>query len=452
MANIKVIDNIMGCGKSTHITNYMLENRHLKFLYVTPLLSEARDVMPAKCSLINMRTPLKVDASVSTTTKSSHLLELLQAGENISTTHSLFKSLTKKHIEEIATQGYILILDEVVDYITPYNSYSTGDITDLFARGDLVSDKGNLGKVTMSWEVSQTNHYKDLHNVCEASMLYATSKPENLLNIQIPTTMLDAAKEVIILTYMFKASTMSAFLKLHKYEVEYLKIPELIAREKEVKNSLKARIELIEIKAADKFLSSFRDTSLSYNWWERAIEQGYAVDFIKYISNWLRNNNEYSNSFYFCLPKEIITSTSKRKSLLEKNKIQYFSNTDEYTDDSGRVIDKLTDELVQGMNQVDSISLDVSVFPPKYIPSGTKATNLYRKRNLCICLSNIYANVNIQHYLSNYAEKVDEDSFALAEVLQFIFRGCVRVNDNSKLSVYLASPRMKKLVKEWLDS
>jgi predicted nucleotidyltransferase len=446
---IKVLDCIMGAGKSTYITNMMLTQRHKRFLYVTPMLSEARDLMPAKCSLIEMKTPSYARVGNLPRTKAQHLLELLQSGENISTTHALFKGLTPLHIQEIERQQYVLILDEVVDYITPYTTYNSDDIKDLFERSDLVADKDNLGRVSMNWDVSKNNHYKELHNVCDSGMLFASSKPENLLNIQIPTSMLDAAQEVIILTYMYSASTMAAFLKLHEYPIDYLIVPELIKRQEEVKKQLKSRIELIDIKACDKFLSSFRDTSLSYSWWNRAIEMNYAKDVVKYISNWLNNNKKFSNSFYYCCPKDLVESASSL-SVLEKSNVRYFTNTDKYTDSKGKPL-ILDDALTQSINQQDSTTLDVSVFPPKFIPSGTKATNLFRKRNLCIVLSNIYANVNLQHYLSNYAQKVDEDKFAIAELVQFIFRGTIRNNDSSVLKVYLASPRMKKLFKEWLE-
>lgn len=38
---IKVIDYVMGTGKTKYIFEYMQANPHKKYIYVTPLLSEA---------------------------------------------------------------------------------------------------------------------------------------------------------------------------------------------------------------------------------------------------------------------------------------------------------------------------------------------------------------------------------------------------------------------------
>jgi len=452
---ISIIDYMMGTGKTTHIMNFMNNNAQDKYIYVTPLLFEAKSRVVNACASIEMKSPSDRDENNLRQTKGDHLLELLQSGSNISTTHKMFKDLTLEHIALIKEQQYIIILDEVLDYIQPYNEYSQDDVKDLFERGDLVADQNNLGRVSMTWDVSKGNHYKKLHDVCSVGMLYSTIKPENLLNIQIPPIMLDAAKKVIVMTYMFRASSMCAFFKLHKYETEFLHVPELAHKEVEVKKSLKQRLEFIEIKMADKIVNKFRDTSLSYSWWDKAVKEGYAKDYMKTISNWLANNYQLTDSFYFCTPKNIVSnSTSKvnkrNTSLLSTNKLRYLVNTSEFTNEDHKVIDKpITDQDLEELDRDDV--LDVTVRPSKWIPVNTKATNLYRKRNLCLCLMNIYPNVNIQYYLQNYSEKIEQDSYALAEVLQFIWRGCIRDPEGANMKLYLASPRMKSLVMKWLN-
>ena len=449
---INVIDYMMGTGKTTYITKYMNENAQDKYIYVTPLLFEAKNVMVSNCASIEMKSPLTEDEFKNSITKSEHLLELLEAGENISTTHQMFKSLSRKHINQIEKQQYVIILDEVLDYIQPYEEYSMDDIKDLFERGDLVADKDNLGKVSMTWDVSKGNHYKNLHDICEMGMLYSTIKPENLLNLQIPPVMLDAAKKVIVMTYMFNASSMASFFKLHKYEIKFMVIPELANNEAEVKASLHRRLEFIDIKSADKIVSNFRNTSMSYSWWDKALKEGYAKDYMKCVSNWLINNKEYANSFYFCTPKNVVTIGSTSKSLLDKSKLSYLINTTSYTDANYKPEGKPTkDEDIEELNKPSSTKLDISIRPPKWIPVSTKATNLYVRRNLCLCLMNIYPNVNIQYYLQNYSEKVEPDAYALAEVLQFIWRGCIRNPKGENMKLYLASPRMKALVMDWLN-
>lgn len=447
---INVIDYMMGTGKTRYISRFMLENGQDKYLYVTPLLSESNK-MTSKCARIEMKTPLDKDVNGNPTGKGEHLLELLEAGANISTTHQMFKSLSRKHIEQIERQKYVIILDEVLDYIQPYEDYSKDDIKDLFDRGDLVADKDNLGKVSMMWDVSRGNHYKNLHDICEMGMLYSTIKPENLLNLQIPPVMLDAAKEVIIMTYMFNASSMAAFFKLHKYNTNFLVIPELSQKEKTVKESLRTRLEFIDIKGADKIISNFRDTSMSHSWWDKALKEGYAKDFLKCVSNWLVNNSQYSNSFFYCTPKNVVAIGGTRNALLDKYSLKYLRNTRHFTDASYNMRGKPTAAEDENLQKEDSDKLDTEIRPPKWLTVNTKATNLYVKRNLCLCLMNVYPNMNIQYYLQNYSEKVEPDAYALAEVLQFIWRGCIRNPEGENMKLYMASPRMKALVLRWLS-
>ena len=442
---------MMGTGKTYYITNFMLDNAQDKYIYVTPLLSESKK-MVTKCASIEMKTPLDKDDLENKINKADHLLELLEAGENISTTHQMFKSLSRKHIEQIQHQQYVIILDEVLDYIQPYEDYSMDDIKDLFERGDLVADKDNLGKVSMMWDVSKGNHYKNLHDICEMGMLYSTIKPENLLNLQIPPVMLDAAKKVLVMTYMFNASSMASFFKLHKYNINFVDVPELASKEAEVKSSLKRRLEFIEIKSADKIVSSFRNTSMSYSWWDKALKEGYAKDYMKCISNWLVNNSQYSNSLYFCTPKNVVAIGSTKNALLDKFSFKYLRNTRSFTDSTFQPRGKPTEKEDEDINKEENnTTLDITIRPPKWIPVNTKATNLYINRNLCLCLMNVYPNVNIQYYLQNYSEKVEPDAYALAEVLQFIWRGCIRNPRGENMKLYLASPRMKSLVMEWLN-
>lgn len=447
---IHVIDYMMGTGKTKYITNFMISNANDKYIYVTPLLFEAKSKMVSKCASIDMKSPLDRDELNNSVSKSDSLLELLEEGANISTTHQMFKSLNRKHIEQIKRQQYVIILDEVLDYIQPYEEYSMDDIKDLFDRGDLVADRDNLGKVSMMWDVSKGNHYKNLHDICEMGMLYSTTKPENLLNLQIPPVMLDAAKNVIVMTYMFRASSMCAFFNLHKYDIQFLEVPELALNERTVKSSLKERLEFIDIKMADKIVSKFRDTSMSHSWWDKALKEGYAKDYMKCISNWLINNNQHSSSFYYCTPKNIVSLGTSKNALLDKFSMKYLRNTTSYTDENLLARNKPTKDI-EITEMEEGSTLDVSIRPPKWIPVSTKATNLYRKRDLCLCLMNIYPNVNIQYYLQNYSEKVEPDAYALAEVLQFIWRGCIRDPEGANMKLYLASPRMKGLVMNWLD-
>ena len=81
---INIIDAPMGAGKTSAAINYMNSNKdNYKFIYITPYLDEVERV----CNACNFIKPVNLKAG---TPKLIHLKSLLNKGENIVTTHSLF--------------------------------------------------------------------------------------------------------------------------------------------------------------------------------------------------------------------------------------------------------------------------------------------------------------------------------------------------------------------------
>ena len=415
MKTIKVIDYMMGTGKTSYILDKISQEVHKRFIYIAPLLSEVED--RASNLLVDLDVIVPSDNEG---TKSADLLKHLEQGRSICTTHSLFTSLTNKHIEQIKEWGYVLIIDETVDFIESYNAYSLGDIHDLIKRSDLIVDTENNGLVSMNWDVSEDNTFKPLKKLCDVKMLYGTKERKStMLNTQIPPSMIDNASEVYLLTYMYEASFMYAFMKLHKYQHEFLEIPELVQRQKEIKAKLKANIEIISIPPADKEIAKVKESAFSHSWWSTNRTK-LGLSFLKKVENWLHNNQHRGNYFYTC-PKELISIGNKLGVLSSKNNIK-----------------KLLP--VTKLDGIDHV---------QWLPANTRATNLYKDRNLCLYMLNVYPNVGVQHYLKDYLEPIDRDKYALSEMLQFIWRGCIR--DDKPMQLYIASKRMQELFKEWLE-
>lgn len=426
---IKVIDYIMGARKSSYVFEMINNSPNKRFIYVTPLLSEAEERAVGESGASCMESPSDYNG-----TKAQDLLRLLREGRSISTTHSLFISLTQEHIELIRYWKYTVVIDETIDFIESYNKYTQDDVKDLFLRSDLKTTEDKNGLVTMDWSVSPGNHYSDLKGLCDVGMLYSTKEPHTMLNIQVPPVMFEAANEVIVVTYMFRTSAMNSFMLLHGYTVEFLDIPELKVNELNIKRMIKENLKLIEMKAVDKFFDSYRDTALSHSWWDKALKDGNAEVLFKKISNWFVNNQEHRDNFYFTSPKVTVKTTeslsSRAKPLLERTKIKYF--------------------LGSALHIKEDKENEITEVMPKWLASTTRATNKYKHKSMCICLMNIYPNLGVQHYLNDYGVPVDQDKYALSEILQFIWRGCIR--DHKPMDVYIGSKRMKRLVKEWLDT
>lgn len=417
---IKVLDYIMGSGKSTFILDYMTRNQNERYMYITPLLSEAEERALDAAASIDIKVPSTDEGN-----KSDSLLELLEEGANISTTHSLFRRLKNEHIELIEQKGYILIVDEVVDFIEAFCDYSPADIKDLFARGDLTADADNLGVVSMNWNVTNGAHFSKLKHMCDAGMVYS-DKAGDMLTCHIPPRMIKAAKDVIVCTFMYNSSLMSKFMQMHGFQHKYITTPSLDNRQKAIKESIPRNLKMQEMHLG-RFFRSDLTNALSHGWYSKQLklpsssEANKAAVLFKKISNWLTNNEDIDrNNFFLTCPKQVVESTSRKKSLVDKLELKYLNN------------------MLQGEDEGDS----------KWLFSGTKATNDYKDRTLCIHALNIFPNVPVQRYLVDYAEPVDLDEYALSEMLQFIWRGCIR--EGKPMDVLVIPPRMKAILEGFL--
>ena len=83
---IKVIDSMMGSGKTTWAMNYMNSNLDKRFIYITPYLHEAQRIVTL-CPHLCIRQPEELP------TKQAHFIRLLKDGANVAISHELFMRL-----------------------------------------------------------------------------------------------------------------------------------------------------------------------------------------------------------------------------------------------------------------------------------------------------------------------------------------------------------------------
>ena len=131
MANLTVIDSIMGSGKTSWAIQYMNSRPEAgPYLYITPYLKEIDRVIES-CTMLTFEQP-----EANGMRKSESLLELVKDGKNVAATHVLFRLMSLEVIEEIKLNGYTLIMDEVVEIIEPVPLKRTG-VMNLFNMGVL---------------------------------------------------------------------------------------------------------------------------------------------------------------------------------------------------------------------------------------------------------------------------------------------------------------------------
>ena len=63
-------------------------------------------------------------------------------------------------------------------------------------------------------------------------------------------------------------------------------------------------------------------------------------------------------------------------------------------------------------------------------------------------LPNTFMNPIIAHFLREYDLEVNEETYALSQMIQWLWRGCIR--NGEPMHVFVPSRRMRRLLMEWL--
>ena len=83
-----------------------------------------------------------------------------------------------------------------------------------------------------------------------------------------------------------------------------------------------------------------------------------------------------------------------------------------------------------------------------YLPLNSRATNEYRERTSVAYPVNRYLNPFVKNFFNSNNIEVDENGFALSEMVQFIWRSAIR--DGKEIWVFIPSIRMRNLLKQWI--
>ena len=91
-----------------------------------------------------------------------------------------------------------------------------------------------------------------------------------------------------------------------------------------------------------------------------------------------------------------------------------------------------------------------SRFPDKHFVSlNARATNDYREKSGLIYLVNRFVNPFLNNLFAKRNIRIDQDAYALAEMLQWLFRS--RIRNEEPINIYIPSSRMRNLLIKWLE-
>lgn len=404
---IKVIDAICGSGKSSAMFKKMGDNPDRRYMYITPFLSEIEERIPEELPDLFFKTPTNRGEG-----KIKDFMDLLRDGYNIAATHKLYSMFTSSIVDKIIEMDYCLIIDESIDCVGLLpEEYKPSDTQALLEGDFVVVDEGNRGQLLWN-EGKYPEHdgrYSTIRNLCNLGMLYCYKN--YFLMWELSPKLLCNLSEIYVLTYLFKGSDMKCWLDINGIPYEYVNHSDIgLLDERDIKRVIKDNLTIL----TNKSLGNTRQQvgTLSYTWFTKANSQSI---------------NKYRAMLRSCVVKE------KAKSG------EVF-----WTTYKGYASKLAGDGYRRGIKSEDKDCDNIS-----FLPCNIRATNKYSDYWLCMYALNRYKNPIEVNYMRNNGATPDEDSYALGELIQFIFRGCIRKGEPMK--VFILSKRMRLLLEEWLD-
>ena len=396
MNTITVVDARMGRGKSSAAIRYM--NRHKgtkKFLYITPYLNEVNRICE-QCDF---------DQSDSDTmSKSTELKMHMRQGKNIAATHSLFYLMDNEALELVRANHYSLIIDESIQVIERLN------ITDKDFSLIIKQLTDNEGGGILRWrDKDYDGRFIDYKCIADTGSLRVLDSA--LLNVMNPE-MLRSFEEVFMLTYLFDGQYQKAYLDYFGFEYRVVGVERdddgyyFSDRPDEPPPiDYQSLINIVETPAMNR--PGDGKYALSKNWFAR---RGYDHPDIRALRN---NLKKFFQS----------TTDSGSSSRLWTS----------FKDDKNKLIDRRTGRFRNNFLQVSS-----------------RATNEYRNRTDVAYMANRFVDPNLLKFFASNGINIDSDRFALAEMLQWIWRSAIR--DNKPINLYIPSSRMRGLLVDWIKS
>lgn len=407
---IKIVDARMGRGKSTAAIQYIEDHKdEMRFLYITPYLSEVSRV----CESCDLKEPGNtiddgdeeapdVEAE-QIVPKSVVLKEYLRHGKSVAATHALFYLIDDEALEMIREKHYCLIIDEEIniiekvgitnkDYYLLKKHLTTTDET-----GRMIwTDEEYIGK--LAW-------YK---RMIESGSIY--QEDVCMISVMSPE-LLKAFDDVLILTYRFEGSKLEAYMQLFGFEHEMYGIEIRDGKRYFVPGRDKAPAEdlgqLIHLEKDAAFNRPGEDTfSLSKVWYQ---------------------NIEYDDENLAVLRKNMMNFLRRNRSKNARNERMWTCFKD------GR------EKLIQKNGACSK----------NWVPLNIKATNKYRNCTHLAYMVNRFEDPNIMKFFAKRGIKLDRDSIALSEMIQWIWRSAIR--DGKPIYLYVPSYRMRELLYGWMQ-
>ena len=400
-----IVDAICGAGKTTAVINMINESdEEQKYLYITPFLDEVKRIKES-CPQKHFKTPKFENGG----TKLDSIKKLLAKGENIVSTHALFQKFDNAVMEIIRLNNYTLVMDEVAQVVDdfPITQYDYDNLTNTYVY--IEEDTKQL-----VWRKEYEDYKGEFDNykrLCELGSLVHYGGEKKLMVWLFPIKCFNAFDNIYILTYMFKSQLQSWYYDYYGLPYEFLSVDgdsldtyhliEYDDNKNYIKYDYSKLIHILDNEKMNRI--GELDYSLSSTWYERNINENIIIKNLK---------NNMLNFFY-----NILHSSSK---------------------------DNIWTTFKEYQNKLKGKG-----YSKGFIPVNSRATNEYKDRFNIAYPVNRFLNPYVKNFFTSNNIEINENGWALSEMLQFIWRSAIR--DGKEINVYIPSKRMRNLLKAWIE-
>ena len=419
---IIVVDSYPGSGKTSWAINYINSlSEDTKVIYITPYLDEIERII-SKCPEKNFYQPSPKFGAGS---KMNHLFKLIGKGSNIVSTHALFKNIDDTMINLLRSNDYVLILDEVFQTVEKYDI--SEDNNEEITRKDVdVLLSKNLIKVEDDFRVIWVDHedelskYKNLMSLCERNLLYLVNN--SLLMWTFPSELFkdDIFSQIFILTHRFESQLQSYYYNY--FDVKYTKY---VCRKNDYG-----------------YYITKDDDHQAETEWKNFIKQKIHIlenDKINRIGNIYKDSRNHSHEG--ALSKTWYDKNRPSLLILKRNMSNYFQNISK---------SKAEERLWTCFKEhVNDMAKGKYISKKHWLACNARATNNYSYKTCLAYMINRYVSPFYDDFFNKKNIVIDQDEFALSEMIQWIWRSAIR--NGQDINIYIPSERMRTLLKKYLN-
>ena len=406
LISIKVVDAIMGTGKTSAVISYINEHPQQRFVYITPYLSEAHRIK-TQCPKARFVEPSNKLRQYDFK-KLSHTASLIKEGRSVASTHQAFKNYTPDMLDDIREKEYTLIIDENVDVLELLNI----DPCDIQLAVDAGYVKVENGVCTLVRDDYNGQLFTELFSILSSRKVSMITDQDNhtCFYWAMPPELITAFKDVYICTYLFEGQSLHHLLVMNNIPYERIGIE----------------------RTAD---GGYRFGNYP----------GYTPEYVSSIKDRLHIlDNEKLNDIgddYYSLSMNWFKKGGDDVEQLRKNIANYYTNV---APDGG------SGRRLWGTFNAEFSPLKGKGYTKSFLTFNARATNEYRERDRLVYVANIFMNVVEKLFYKQNGVEVDEDLYATSIMLQWIWRSAIR--DGLDVYIYIPSKRMRTLLYNWIDN